>query len=149
MKKEVIDLGAGTLLFSLATIGFFFTSQIDSNQPYGPSFFPKLILTLLMIASIILVVNTIFKWKASKDTFQLDKNILLTIFIFTGVLIGYVLLFFVTGFIISTIVFLLVAQFIFGVRKPVLLIGVSVILPILLYLIFTKAFNIPLPGFFE
>lgn len=149
MKKEVMDLGAGTLLFSLAVIGYFLAGQIDSPQPYGPSFFPKLIITLLMIASFFLVVNTILKWKASKETLQLNKNLLLTILLFSGVLVVYILLFFITGFIISTIIFLLIAQFIFGVRKPLLLVGISVILPVILFFIFTQAFNIPLPGFLE
>lgn len=147
MRKEIVDISAGGILLLLSVAGYLMAGQFGNENPYGPDFFPKLILTLLAITSALLVVGAVLKLKKNSESspIQIDRSTVGKILLLVGVLIAYILLFFVAGFIVSTILFLLVAQWIFGVRKLVLLGTVSVVLPIVLYFVFTIAFKIPLP----
>lgn len=147
MRKEISDISTGGILLLLSAIGFMMAGQFGNGQSYGPDFFPKLILTLLAIASVALIAGGALSIKKQKNfsPIQFDRSVIRKILVFTVLLITYILLFFWAGFIISTILFLLAAQWIFGLRKIPLLVGVSIVLPILLYFIFTMAFKIPLP----
>lgn len=147
MRKEILDISTGGILLLLSAIGFLMAGQFGNGQAYGPDFFPKLILTLLAISAALLIVGGALRLKKEKSVphIQFDRSAVGRIVLFIALLITYILLFFWVGFIISTILFLLAAQWIFGLRKVVLLAGVAVILPILLYFIFTMAFKIPLP----
>lgn len=148
MKKEISDISAGIVLLMLSVLGYVAAGNlVDPQSPvkYGPDFFPKLVLSLLAITSFILLVNGIRKIKTSKEYMDINKRKILVILAFIIILIGYIGLFFVTGFIISTIVFLLIGQWIFGVKKVVFLILTSISVPALLYFLFSTFFKIPLP----
>lgn len=147
MRKEISDISTGGILLLLSAIGFLMAGQFGNGQAYGPDFFPKLILTLLAISAAMLIVGGVLRLKKEKSVshIQWDRSAVRKIILFIVLLITYILLFFWVGFIISTILFLFAAQWIFGLRKVVLLAGVAVILPIILYFIFTMAFKIPLP----
>lgn len=147
MRKEIVDITAGGILLLLSVAGYLMAGQFGNGNPYGPDFFPKLILILLALTSALLVVGAVLKLKKDSDSpaIRIDRSTVGKILLFVGVLIAYILLFFVAGFIVSTILFLLVAQWIFGVRKLALLGTVSVIVPVVLYFVFTTAFKIPLP----
>lgn len=147
MRKELIDISAGGILLLLSIVGFTMAGQLGNGQSYGPDFFPKLILTLLAFTSVLLLGSAAIRLKRETDSqpIKLDRQMVGKILLFVVVLFAYILLFFVTGFIVSTILFLLAAQWVFGIRKLVLLGSVSVLVPIVLYFVFTLAFKIPLP----
>lgn len=147
MRKEVLDISTGGILLLLSLIGFTMAGQFGNGQQYGPDFFPKLILTLLAVTSVLLIGGGVLRMKKEKNykLIQFDRTLVGKVVLFTVLLIAYIQLFFVAGFIISTILFLLAAQLIFGIRKIVLLVSVSVVLPIVLFFVFTIAFKIPLP----
>ncbi|MCG3088263.1 tripartite tricarboxylate transporter TctB family protein [Sporosarcina cyprini] len=147
MRKEIVDISAGGILLLFSVAGFLMANQLGNGQPYGPDFFPKLILALLAIASVFLVTGAAFRMRqeAGPSPTQFDRAAIGKILALIVVLIAYILLFSVTGFIISTILFLLVAQWIFGIRKILLLGTVSIVVPVVLYIVFTMAFKIPLP----
>lgn len=147
MRKEIVDISAGGILLLLSIAGFTMASQLGNGQSYGPDFFPKLVLLLLAFTSILLVGSALIGLKRKSDSkpIQIDMQTVGKILLFIVLLVAYILLFFVTGFIVSTFLFLLAAQWIFGIRKLVLLGTVSVAVPITLYFVFTLAFKIPLP----
>ncbi|OKL37872.1 tripartite tricarboxylate transporter TctB family protein [Domibacillus mangrovi] len=148
MKKEVSDISTGIVLLLLSIIGYVFSMDLadpNSTIKYGPDFFPKLILSLLAISSLFLIVNAIRRYKKSTETLDVDKKVVLSVLAFIVILIGYITLFFMTGFIISTIVFLLIGQWVFNIRKIPLLIATTVVIPVALYFLFSTFFKIPLP----
>ncbi|WP_432357062.1 tripartite tricarboxylate transporter TctB family protein [Sporosarcina sp. UB5] len=147
MRKEIADISTGGILLLLSVIGFVMAGQFGNGQTYGPDFFPKLILTLLAISATFLMSGGALRLKKEKSLprIQIDRLVVKKVLLFTALLITYILLFFAAGFIISTILFLFASQWIFGLRNVRLLASVSVVLPILLYFIFTIAFKIPLP----
>ncbi|MFJ7936704.1 tripartite tricarboxylate transporter TctB family protein [Sporosarcina sp. NPDC096371] len=148
MKKEISDISTGIVLLLFSIIGYVMATDLASPNvamKYGPDFFPKLVLSLLAITSLILVVNAIRRYKKSTEYLGLDKSVVFTVLIFVFILIGYVLLFFVAGFIISTIVFLFIGQWAFGIRKIALLSTTSIVIPIALYFLFSFFFKVPLP----
>lgn len=147
MKTEIRDLGIGVVLLIFSIAGFMYSNNFkgSSDQTFGPDFFPKLVLSLLAIMAIVLIISSILNLKESQNILQLDKKIVGKIILFIVVLVIYIALFFNVGFIISSILFLLIGQWIFGVRKKILLFAISVSVPLFLYFFFTVLFKIPLP----
>lgn len=148
MKKEISDISTGIILLLFSIIGYSMAVEFENPNTamkYGPDFFPKLVLSLLAITSIILFVKAIRNFKKSKDQITVNKNVVFTVITFIFIIIGYVVLFYFTGFIISTIVFLLIGQWAFGIRKKILLSTTTILLPITLYFLFVFFFKVPLP----
>ncbi|WP_158232536.1 tripartite tricarboxylate transporter TctB family protein [Sporosarcina sp. P13] len=147
MKKEISDISTGTVLLIFSLIGYFYSTKlaVDSTIKYGPDFFPKLVFSLLAFTSVILLLTAILRFKRSKEFVSMSQKVIFGVVLFIVVLIGYIGLFFLTGFIISTIIFLLIGQWLFGIRKIPILIATSILLPFVLYFVFTFLFKIPLP----
>lgn len=148
MKSGIRDISTGIVLIGIALFGYLTANQFSgSDAPYGPDFFPKLVLILLGVCSLVLFVKGIMDMKTKQrvSRLQLDKGLIVSIVLYVILLIVYINLFFVTGFIISTIIFLLIGQYLFGVRKWLRLIVIAIIVPFILYYLFTVLFNIPLP----
>ncbi|ARD48632.1 hypothetical protein SporoP37_11055 [Sporosarcina sp. P37] len=147
MKKEISDISTGIVLLLFSVIGYFFSSKlkVDSTIKYGPDFFPKLVFLLIAVTSVILLITAILRFKRSKDVIAFNGKTVFGVVLFIIVLLGYIALFFQTGFIISTIVFLFIGQWLFGIRKIPILIATSILLPFVLYYVFTFLFKIPLP----
>lgn len=148
MKKEISDISTGIVLLLFSIIGYVLAMDLadpKTTVQYGPDFFPKLILLLLMVTSIILFVNAIRKYKKGQERVDVDRSVVFAVLTFVFILIGYVALFFIAGFIISTIVFLFIGQWVFGIRKIPLLCITSIVLPIALYFLFSFFFKVPLP----
>lgn len=148
MKKEISDISTGIVLLLFSIIGYTMAVDLESRNTamnYGPDFFPKLVLTLLAITSIILFANAIRKFKKSTERIEVNKKVVITVLTFILIIIGYVTLFFFTGFIVSTIVFLLIGQWAFGMRNIFVISMTSIVLPIALYFLFVFFFKVPLP----
>ncbi len=146
MKSGFRDIATGVILILFSIFGYFSANQIsEPGIKYGPDFLPKLILILLAILSLSLVIKGIVSLKNDHSSNSFDKHIFILIVLYIILLIVYINIFFITGFIISTIIFLFIAQYLFGLRKWFRLILVSLIVPFVLYYFFTIVFNIPLP----
>lgn len=146
MKSGFRDISTGFILIAFAIFGYITANNFsDPSVSYGSDFFPKLILILLAILSLVLCVKGILNIKNDKSNSSFDKRVFFRIALFMTLLIVYINLFLVTGFIVSSIVFLIIAQYLFGLRKWLKLVLVSVIMPLILYYLFTVLFNIPLP----
>ncbi|PIC83618.1 hypothetical protein CSV73_06865 [Sporosarcina sp. P1] len=147
MKKEVSDISTGIVLLLFSVIGYFYSAKlaVDSTTKYGPDFFPRLIFLLLMITAVLLLLTAILRFKRSTEIITISGKMIFGVAFFILLLIGYIALFFLAGFIISTIIFLFIGQWLFGIRKIPVLIGTSILLPFVLYFVFTFLFKIPLP----
>lgn len=146
MKSGLRDISTGIILFAFSIFGFLSANGFSNpNTSYGPDFFPKLILIALTVLSFALTIKGFFDFKKDDSRPHIDKKMVMLIIAYIILLIVYINLFFMTGFIISTIIFLIIAQYLFGLRKWFTIILVSIIVPFSLYYIFTALFNIPLP----
>lgn len=145
MRNEIRDISFSILLIGLSIGGIFLANQFQTDALYGPDFFPKLILYILIFCSVLLLIKVIINYKKNSVHVSFNKVTGIKITAFIILLIIYINLFFWIGFIFSTIIFLLIAQYIFGMRKYIQLILISVAVPILLHFIFSYLFQIPLP----
>ena len=148
MKKQTVDITTSIILLVLCLTGFLLAGNISVPQDttgYGPTFFPRLVLILLALLSSILLIKGIRSYKHDEEKIHFDKDSMLKTAVFIILLLIYLVLFFVIGFIFSSIIFLFIAQLIFGIRNITKLVVVSVFVPIILYFIFTNLFQIPLP----
>ncbi|TMN21715.1 tripartite tricarboxylate transporter TctB family protein [Lentibacillus cibarius] len=148
MKSEIRNISTGLVLLLVSVAGMIIANNFGRSQTetlYGPDFFPKLVFTLLAICSVILFIKGIIDLKKNDKYMEINKKTIGRIFSYTILLIIYINLFFMIGFVYSTIIFLIVGQYFFGVRKIPRLIIISALTPFLLYYLFTNLFNIPLP----
>lgn len=145
MKAESRDifLSIGILIFAVSA--FLYSNNFSNNELYGPDFFPKLITVSMMIIGGYMLIKNLLTFKNSTESFKFDKQTALKILLFILLMAGYFFLFFIVGFIISSIIFLIFAQGIFGVKNKLTIIMVAILVPVGLYLFFTQLFNIPIP----
>lgn len=148
MHSGIRDISTGLVLIVFSIFAYLVANDFSEGESlgsFGPGFFPKIILILLAIFSLGLLIKGILNLKTEKTKIQFNSKKVIRVATYIVVLIIYINLFFVTGFIISTILFLIVGQYLFGMRNWIKLIAIAVIIPIILYYFFTGLFNIPLP----
>jgi len=132
---------------------------VSKADPIGPQFFPRLVAFLMAALSVILFAKSIIEMKKKRgmegnrqeDFKKLSVNIPLLLTI--GMLIAYPLLIQYIGFIVLTAlylffqIFLLLPKGSVRVKKDLMIVLlVSVLFPVLTYLLFTKVFLIFLPA---
>ena len=137
------DIISGGLLVFFALLGYFFAFQMESTQVniIPRSFYPAFLFSIMLLCGLILLKQGVQREKKlAFPSFNLPK--LLPI---AGVLVAYVLIMEYLGFIISTIIFLLCSIYLFGERRKKILASVPVVVALIVYYLFTKAFLIILP----
>lgn len=145
MKVASRDIFLSIVILIFSVSAFLYSNNFANNEFYGPDFFPKLITISMMILGGYMLVKSLLTFRKSTEAFEFNQQTALKIVLFILLMAGYFLLFFIVGFIISSIIFLIFAQWIFGVKNKLIVIMVSVLVPIGLYLFFTQLFNIPIP----
>jgi len=129
-----------------------FNLESVSTTIYGPGFFPKIVLVALGFFTLVLLINTIKKIKNSNEKSDVKsfKRILIStiakrVLLFIVLLIAYVTSFVYFGFLIPTVIFLIIAQIVFTVKKAYIIALSSIAGSVIMYLLFVNLFNIPLP----
>ncbi|WP_019377487.1 tripartite tricarboxylate transporter TctB family protein [Virgibacillus halodenitrificans] len=148
MRSSIKDISTGILLIGFSVFMYLIANSFGRSQTetlYGPDFFPKLVLILLIAFSIVLCIKGFLSLKGESTKWEIDRKLIFQILLYIILLVIYINLFFIIGFVYSTIVFLLIGQYLFGLRKWIRLILVAIIVPFVLYYLFTNLFNIPLP----
>lgn len=143
MKKRNIILSIIYAVFAIAGLIYTRTWTYQNTTGVAPSFWPDIMFGLMLItsiAAIILSVRGEDQEVEEKDKFNLRKSLPLIALVFL-----YILVFQRFGFLYPTIVFLLGAMYLFGERKLKYLIPISIMMPIVMYFLFTKVFHIYLP----
>ena len=150
-SKSDIILGVVFLVFSLALLFVIIPTQIaDVGAEFpSPRFFSRMCGVLMLVLSILLLLQGVRKKaKMEKDpgevvTFHTSGVRRSALILLVQVVAVAALT--VLPYVPVTIVMLLALMLILGQRKKVILIGVSVILPLLVYFFFTYGLRLVLP----
>lgn len=142
------------IAFVLALLGcYWFKMTMDLPQTatttlYGPRFFPQLILGGLFLCIVLFLWKGIRQmWSKSNRSagvnrvaFMNRKVIILFLFV-----LGYIFLFERIGFCLSSILYIILAQLLFGIRSKFVLFLISPGVIIVLNMLFVIVFKIPVP----
>lgn len=150
MKK---DLWLSIVLISFSIIMYIETLSFPSApkwESFGSSFFPRIIIGILLGLSVIMLIRSLLvkktEVKTSFKAFKAEYKLVLIIFAVTTV---YIFILDKIGFLIATIIFMLVSQAILRglkTKKDVALnMVISAVAPVFIYYIFTNFLNINLP----
>jgi hypothetical protein len=135
----------GVCLILFCAFVFWLTTGFDEvppmlSQNVPPTFFPRLVLTLIALLSAILVLQSLKKPRESNETVLPAVFVTAAIVVATGVLLSYVGTF-PTLFLIG-----IVLPFAWGERRAHLIGALAMSLPIGVYLVFSLALGIRFPA---
>lgn len=147
MKKADIIGGLIGILIGLYAIWEGTNMPEDVVMKIGPSFFPTILASLLIIFSLVLIINALRgKSKGEVTPLRLsDKGVqrgLITLF----AAIAFCIALDPIGFIPTAIVFLAFMMWVMGNRKPVMMIVVPPMVTLTIWLIFEKVLNLSMPA---
>lgn len=143
-----------TILIGGSAFLFFHSFSFDQKARFlregtvMPSYWPRLILSGIMILTMVLLIIKIYKNKVLKGE-TLNKEKLL---VATGRLVSLVFLCFLyvnimtyIGFLVGTVFFTFLVLFLLNFRKPITLLFYPFFITVLVYLIFIKLLYMSLP----
>lgn len=110
------------------------------------SFFPTIVSIMMVVMSVIMLIEAIVKPKYAEPLTESQKKGYLRGLLAILNCIFYVLIFKPVGYIISSMIAVFLMMLIFGNRKWKLMIIVSIVLPIVLYLVFFYLMQTALPA---
>jgi len=121
--------------------------QNSSTTIYGPRFFPQVIMAGIFLCALLFLWKGVRQWKAVLEDDDItkchgDKRKIVALMI---LFFCYVLLFNQIGFFISSVIYIIIAQIIFGIRNKVVLFLVSPSVILILNVLFVMMFKIPVP----
>jgi len=127
--------------YGFLTLGL--PDRLIPNVP-GPSFFPSLISVALIVLSLALLVQGI-RGLQGEPVFPDGVTIPWRSMCLMGLLVALAALLPIVGFLAVSIPFFAALMVLYGVRKPVYLAISAVIIPVVLFYLFSRGFNILLP----
>ncbi|WP_319237883.1 tripartite tricarboxylate transporter TctB family protein [uncultured Propionivibrio sp.] len=147
MKKADIIGGLIGILIGLYAIWEGANMPEDVVMKIGPSFFPTILASLLIIFSLVLIVNALRgKSKGEVTPLKLsDKGVQRGLITLVAAIVFCISLDPI-GFIPTAIVFLAVMMWVMGNRKPLLMIVVPPLITLSIWLIFEKVLNLSMPA---
>jgi hypothetical protein len=143
MTVKDSDIWSGIVLIVFALLGLCEAAQIPQmkTQELSAAFYPNFLFAILLLCGCGLIYQG---WrrpeKARFPNFHWDK--LIPLFV---ILLAYAFILEYLGFIITTLGFMVVAMFMLGERKPLLLAAVPLVSTFSIYYLFSKVFLIVLP----
>ncbi len=158
-KKDFYS-GIFFLLFSIFLYVLSYAIKMTKADSLGPQFFPRLVALFMAILSIVVIVNGYKGMKEEKNKEQSGSNQpskapekidKLSLLFSSILLIGYALLIDTLGFMITSALYLFFQIYLISppelLKKKNLVINgvISIVVPVALYFIFYRAFNIFLP----
>lgn len=157
IKKQYNDLISGIFFLAFSVVIYIasFSIKVNNAEALGPQFFPRIVAYCMGILSILLIIQKVRAIRGSKKTEEIEssresiKNIP---FLLTSLLLVlYMFLIKPLGFIMVSIFYLFFQITIIIAPKDrkkknmTIIILISIVIPILLYLLFYHVFNIFLP----
>lgn len=130
-------LSLAFIALSLAII--YLASQFPDRGEIGAHFFP----TLIAIGIIAFSIADMMSDEVTEQDFG-DYD-LKAAAVVSVLLLGYVILMPVTGFLVGTMIFLPIAMYYSDVRSKILIALISIVLPIVLFYVFSQIFFVRLP----
>ncbi|WP_338046062.1 tripartite tricarboxylate transporter TctB family protein [Planococcus versutus] len=138
----------GFLLFLIAAVYLYFSFQLP-NYPYTPvdaDVIPKGLGVLMLILSVALYFSRAKETAEEKKKRDIPTRELLVIAAVFAMIFVYILLFEAIGFVVMTALFIFFSSWFLGYQKWKVNILVSLLFPIVLYVIFVNALGISLPS---
>lgn len=122
--------------------------QSASTTIYGPSFFPMVIIAGIFICSMMFLWSG-FRQKPVKtkddDITKCQESNRNKVIAFIVLVVGYVFLFQQIGFFLASVLYIVIGQYIFGIRNKLVMFVVSPAVILALNILFVQAFKIPIP----
>jgi putative tricarboxylic transport membrane protein len=141
--------GAAFTCFAVLVLLYAQTFPPPGHQPIGPAFFPSLIAILMMLAGGVLMVRGVRDYVAERSLFKgapwtSSPSAWLRILMIPAAVIGYLLLSPYIGFMAAAA--LAVVALALQLRRPlVVALALGVVSAIVIYVVFTRLFLVPLP----
>ena len=138
-----VYIGIGLILFSI-----FFLIESSKIHP-GAAEFPRIILSVLIIMSGMLVINGILNIRNPERMKKSDKPVTFSQ-IKSPVILAFLALLYVVaidliGFFVATTIFIPLFMYFFGVKKPAYILIVIASIDFFIYILFVKLLNVYLP----
>lgn len=148
--ESKVERAGGIILGSFSLIVYFLVipTEITEVQRFGvsPRFMPELVCMLLLVSAICLFVNgymnrnnanqKVYRISPTESKLVLKSLLLITLYIVAFDWLGYM---------IPTIAALAIFMYTYGQRNIKLIVLISLALPTLIYVFFTKVLQMPLP----
>jgi len=128
------------LVLSVCVIVYSNQFPVRSQSETGPAFFPQLISYFMILLSLILFLKSFFVEDRSIN-FERWKSLLISVGIMTFYVIGFLYI----GFVVTSTLSLVAFMWIMNIRRPLHLVTVSISSSVIVYVLFTKLFQVPLP----
>ncbi len=148
MSQKKKDFLVSILFFSFGVFVYVQSYGIKRmmKNDVGSGFFPKIIAVCIIVLAIAKLILTLRSKKV--EVASAKKSDMVGGWETILLLLGYGAIFQSAGFIISTFAYLLLQMLIFWPKEKrnyLLLIGISVCTPVLIYYLFVNVINMPLP----
>jgi hypothetical protein len=145
-QQSKIDIGVAIALSALGIVVIWLTRDFPvPKRGVGVSAFPRILSSLLILFSIMLIWQAIITRVKCPAIFTgITKGTQLNIAVLF-LLIGYVAVLKHLGFLLSSMLLLFVLMTLFGERRKIVLLCVSIGLPFVLFLVFEKFAMVSLP----
>lgn len=138
-KRNIAANPLSLAFIALSVAVIYLASQFPDRGEIGAHFFPTLIAIGIIGFSI---ADMIGDEVAEQDLSDYDLK---AAGLISALILGYVVLMPVTGFLVGSMIFLPVAMYYSNIRSKVLILLISVILPIVLFYVFSQIFFVRLP----
>ncbi|WP_332447808.1 tripartite tricarboxylate transporter TctB family protein [Sphaerochaeta sp.] len=154
MTKRNADITAGIAFFAFAGLLFigsgFMPTRNGGIPALNTGFYPRILAVLLAILSVLMVVEAIRKQKTEEqvETWWNTKSAFFMFFITLLLLVAYPPIMKTFGFATASFLFITILTWLLsekGNRKPVWIIGISLGITAIVYVIFKMILAIPFP----
>ena len=142
---------AGGIWALMQTYGF----QEAKNATVQPSVFPRIMVYGLLIFSVILVIQSVYKLMTMKPEDPLaepagsinvikDKGVQAALLVI-ALCVAFVALFNILGYVLCGAIISMVIMFVIGKRNWVQMILISILVPLVMYIVFYKVLTVNIP----
>jgi putative tricarboxylic transport membrane protein len=132
----------GILIIGFSVIGFVYVQSTDIQSLVGlsPGAFPQFLFILFALCGLVIFREPDSEKPSDNSPFEW-KNTVKILLAFTAYVFGFEY----GGFLASTVVFLIIAMYVFNERRMKILLTVPLLTSVCIYFLFTELFLIPLP----
>jgi len=144
-----IDIVCGLIAGALAILFFIGTLSFPASSiGINPRVYPFVVIFSTFALSVTLVVQGLLKWRRAKDTPAKTlprRTTALKLIALAAGMLTYALALEPLGYIVVTPLLMALTMLLFGERRPLKIVAVSVLVSIALYWVFRTVFRVPLP----
>jgi hypothetical protein len=141
-----VDLGTGIALEMLAVYVYLVADKMPKVKlGIGPGGYPTVVAIGLAILGAALIIQSLLRIKKIPGEKKYTPYELLKVAILAAMVAGYIEGMRYAGFVVMTPIFLLAAMYMYGLRKPLKMVVISIVATVVVYVLFNKFFLVLLP----